>query len=143
MNALTVIRCEKFACKTSVHNALTDAVAAAVGYGAVAVIIGAVRELMTYGTVFAPADAVPISSRFSMPFVALVLLGFLAAAHKWLLIRFYPDEVRDTFSMDRVNERPTAKDPGLFGGRKKAAKSNEYENIRPRHTDDDGKGGNG
>ncbi len=135
LNALAVIRCEKFACKTTVLNSVTDAVAAGIGYGAVALAVGAIREILTYGTLFTSADSVPRLPRASLPFVALVILGFLAAGHKWLLIKLYPDEVRDTFSMNAVNERPVKKDPGLFSDKKSKPKViRDYgESIRPRH----------
>lgn len=137
VNALAVIRCEKFACKTSVLSAVTDGVAAGIGYGAVAVLVGAAREYLTYGTLFASSDSVPRFPNLSMPFAALVLLGFLAAGHKWLLIRFYPGEVRDTFSMSAAHEKPLRKDPGLFSDRKADGKKiiRDYdESIRPRHS---------
>ena len=79
VNALAVIRCEKFACKTTVLNAVTDGLAAGIGYGAVALIVGSLREYIAYGTVFSSADAVPRFPQAAMPFVALVILGFLAA----------------------------------------------------------------
>ncbi len=146
VNALTVIRCEKFACKTTAVNAVTDGVAAGIGYGVIAIAVGAAREYMAYGTLFASSDAIPRSPHFSMPFIALVILGFLAAGHKWLLIKFYPEEIRDTFSMDAAFEKPVRKDPGLFGREKKIQPRviRDYdEKIRPRHlADEDGKGGN-
>lgn len=135
INALAVIRCEKFACKTSVLNSATDGFAAGIGFGAVAVIVGAVREFMNFGTLFASADAVPRFPQTAMPFVALVILGFLAAAHKWMLIKFYPEEVRDTFSMNAAFEKPAKKDPGLFTDKAKSKPKviRDYDNIRPRH----------
>lgn len=145
VNALAVIRCEKFACKTTVINALTDGVAAGVGYGAVALTVGILREYMAYGTVFASADTPVKLPQTAMPFVALVILGFLAAGHKWLLIKFYPDEIRDTFSMNAADEKPVIKDPGLFSRKKSSPKIiRDYdENIRPRHTvENTEKGGN-
>ncbi len=146
VNALAVIRCEKFACKTSVANAVTDAVAAGVGYGVIAVAVGAIREYITYGSVFTSLDTVPRFPQAAMPFAALVILAFLAAGHKWLLIKFYPDEVRDTFSMNRAFEKPEKKDPGLFTDKqsKKPKVMRDYdEKIRPRYSNEDGgKGGN-
>lgn len=135
INALAVIRCEKFACKTSVLNSATDGFAAGIGFGAVAVIVGAVRELMNYGTLFTHTDAVPHMPQTAMPFVALIILGFLAAIHKWVLIKFYPEEVRDTFSMNAVFEKPAKKDPGLFTDKTKSKPKviRDYDNIRPRH----------
>ncbi len=146
VNALVVIRCEKFACKTGVLNAVTDGVAAGIGYGAVALTVGAVREYITYGTLFSAADALPRFPQAAMPFVALVILAFLAAGHKWLLIKFYPEEVRDTFSMNAAFEKPVKRDPGLFADKNKAKPKviRDYdEKIRPRHSkDEDEKGGN-
>ncbi len=145
VNALAVIRCEKFACKTTVLNAVTDGVAAGVGYGAVALTVGAVREYIAYGTLFTSADAVPCLPQSVLPFVALAVLGFLAAGHKWLLIKFYPDEVRDTFSMNAAYEKPVIKDPGLFSDKNNKPKViRDYdEKIRPRHgSEDNAKGGN-
>ncbi len=143
VNALAVIRCEKFACKTSAINAITDGVAAGIGYGAVALITGAVREYITYGTLFTSPETLPRFPQTAMPFVVLVILGFLAAGHKWLLIKFYPDEVRDTFSMNAVYEKPVKKDPGLFSDKKPKPKViRDYgEAIRPRHSEEETKGG--
>lgn len=145
VNALTVIRCEKFACKTTVINAAADALAAGIGYGAVALIVGILREYLTYGTLFSSAEALPRFPQATMPFLTLVILGFLAAGHKWLLIKFYPDEVRDTFSMKAATEKPVKKDPGLFSDKKKSYPKviRDYdEKIRPRHsTQEDKKGG--
>lgn len=146
VNALTVIRCEKFACKTTVLNAVTDGIAAGIGYGAVVIAVGALREYLTYGTLFAVSDAIPRFPQASLPFVATVILAFLAAGHKWLLIRFYPEEVRDTFSMNAAFEKPVKKDPGLFSHKNVKPKTiRDYdEKIRPRYSSqDEKKGGNG
>lgn len=141
INALAVIRCEKFACKTGVLNSVTDGFAAGVGFGAVALIVGAVREFLNFGELFAPADAVPRLPQTAMPFVALVILGFLAAFHKWMLIKFYPEEVIDTFSMKAVFEKPETMDSGLFTDKKKPTPKviRSYDGIRPRHTQEKGR----
>ena len=135
VNAVIVIRCEKFACKTGALNGFIDGFAASIGYAAVAVVVGTVRELISYGTIFASADMQPKFSQSTMPFVALVILGFLAATHKWIIIKFYPDEITDTFSMKAVFEKPVRKDPGLFTDRRKQKPKviREYKEIRPRH----------
>lgn len=137
VNALIVIRCEKFACKTTALNSLFDAVAAAVGYGGVALIVAGIRELINYGRIFAPADALPRFSQTAVPFAALSILGFLAAFHKWILIKAYPDEIRDTFSMRAAFEKPVAKDPGILGSKAKPKTIKEYTDIRPRHFDEE------
>lgn len=140
INALIVIRCEKFACRTGALNAVTDGLAAGIGFGAVAIIVGAVRELLNYGTIFAPPDAAVRLSKTALTFVPLLILGFLAAIHKWLLIRFYPDQVRDTFSMHAAFEKPVKKDPGLFAN-KRAPEKNDFGSLHGRHEAPQEKGG--
>ncbi len=142
VNALIVIRCESFACRADVRSSFLDGLAAGIGYGAIALIVAAVRELINYGGLFTSFDTAPRISASAMPFIALVIIGFLAAAHKWILIRFYPDETRDTFSLRKVNEKTVFLDPGLSVGKKNTAASRD---IRPRHMPDEdfsAKGGN-
>lgn len=142
VNALVVIRCEKFACKTGVLNALTDSLAAGIGYGVIALIVGAVREYITYGAIFTSSNAIPRFPTAATPFVALVIIAFLAAGHKWLLIKFYPEEIRDTFSMTSLSEKPILKDPGLFSDKKQPKVMRSFDGeIRPRHGNDGEKGG--
>lgn len=134
-NALTVIRCEKFACKTTVRNSIVDALASGIGYGAVAIVVGAVREFINYGTVFGDMEA----QRFPVvnsPFFALILLGFLSAIHRYIVIRFYPNELADTFFMNEVWEKVSLKDPGLSRKKEKSPSLSEdsLDSIRPRHS---------
>lgn len=137
-NALTVIRCEKFACKTTVRNSLFDALASGIGYGVVAVIVGTVREFFSFGTLSGDmtAERFPVASS---PFFALLILGFLAAAHRYIVIKFYPDEISDTFFMNEVWEKPSFKDPGLSKKKEKSPSLSEesVDSIRPRHTLED------
>ncbi len=137
VNGLIVIRCEKFACRTGALNSLFDGLAAGFGYGVVAVITAAVRELINYGGLFTSADTLPRISSAALPFAALVILGFLAAGQKWLVMKFYPDEIRDTFSMRKASEKPVFLDPGLSVGKKKTSSS--ARDIRPRHLNEDEK----
>lgn len=118
LNALTVIRCEKFAGRTSFFNSIIDAFAASLGYGVIALTVGTVRELLNYGTLFASENTLPRLPRTSMTFIALIILAFLAAAHKWIMIKFYDGEIRDTFSLNAVFEKPVLRDPGLASDRK-------------------------
>ncbi|MBQ8503799.1 MAG: hypothetical protein IJ491_05935 [Clostridia bacterium] len=140
VNALIVIRCEKFACRTTVRNSLVDAVACSVGFGAVSIIVGAVREFITYGTVFPEADALPKITASALPFVGLLILGILAALHKAYIIRFHPTEERDTFSLSSVEEKILLKDPGLGHKKKKSRKKasdDSFDLIRPRYSIED------
>lgn len=141
VNALIVIRCEKFASRTTVRNSLVDAVACSVGYGAVALIVGTVREFITYGTVFPSADATPKISASALPFVGLAVLGILAAVHKAYIIKFHPTEEMDTFSLLSVEEKPVFKDPGLMQKKQKPKKRTDeddnFDAIRPRYSIED------
>lgn len=134
-NALTVIRCEKFACKTTVRNSIVDALASGIGYGIVTVIVGAVREFINYGTVLneTGADRFPV---VNSPFFALIILGFLSAIHRYIVIRFYPNELADTFFMNEVWEKVSIKDPGLSRKKEKKPSFSEdsLDSIRPRHS---------
>lgn len=133
VNSLIVIRCEKFACKTSVRNSLIDAFASGFGYSTVAVIVGALREYINYGAVLHSGEA----ERFpfvNSPFAALLILGFLAAIHRFIVLHFYPKELSDTFFMNEVWEKLQLKDPGLFSERNKEHSENgSAHNIKPRH----------
>ncbi len=141
VNALIVIRCEKFACRTNLRNSLVDSVACSVGFGAVALIVGALRELMTYGTVFPAENVLPKITASAMPFTALIITGILAALHKAYIIKFHPQEETDTFSLSSAEEKPVFKDPGLGKkAQKPKRKKSDDENfdiIRPRYSIED------
>ena len=143
VNALTVIRCERFACKNKLRHCIVDAFSGAVGYGAVALIVGATRELIVYGTLLHSSNAAPVIPNGCLPFIAFMLLGFLAAAQKAVVIRFYPHEQINTFSMKSSEDKLALRDPGL--GKKKKYKltdtSDNYDIIDLRPADRDiGKG---
>ena len=135
VNALTVIRCERFACKNKLRHCIVDAFSGAVGYGAVALVTGAIRELIVYGTFFRGADAVPLIPNGALPFIAFAILGFLAAAHKAVVIKFYPKEQTNTFSMKSSDEKIVLRDPGLGNKKKHSASddSDDYDiiDLRP------------
>ncbi len=136
VNALVTVRCERFACKRKLRYSMVDAFSTAVGFGAVALIVGTLRELLTYGSLFS-VSGIPEIPNGSLPFIAFVILGFLAAAHKAFIMKFYPEEQTDTFSMKGCDERVAFKDPGL-GKKKKAAKKaadkiDDADIIKPRY----------
>lgn len=138
LSGLIVIRCEKFSCKTGVRNSLIDAFATFLGYGTVALMVGTIRELLNYGTLFGTigTERLPV---VNSPFFALLLLGFLAALHRFVVMHFYPKELYDTFFMNEVREKPLLKDPGLsFKKEKTASPDNEtHVLIKPRHSSSD------
>lgn len=142
VNAIIVIRCEKFAVKTSVRNSFLDSIASSLGFFAVAAVVGFLRELFACGSVFSlKLSPLPAFSAFALPFGGLVLLGFLAAAHKGIVMKYFPDELVDTFNFSKIFEKPALRDPGIGIGKKNNSKKEEAESdssgddlIRPRHS---------
>ena len=144
VNGIVIIRCEKFSVRTTVRNATLDAIAASVGYCAVAIIVGIVREFIAYGSIFGvKAGNLPVFSAMAMPFGGLIVLGFLAAIQKWSVKKFFPGEITDTFNLSGAFEKPVLKDPGInrHTERKKTIEHEEeireYEKIKPRYSIED------
>lgn len=141
VSALTVIRCEQFAARTTLRNSLTDAFACSIGYGIVAIIIGTVREFITYGSFMSSEEVIPKFPAATLPFVSLVLLGLLGAMHKAYIIKFHPTEETDAFSLQSAEDKILLKDPGL--GHKKPRKKRRnsddenFDAIRPRYSIED------
>ena len=141
VNAIIVVRCEKFAVKTSVRNSLFDSLASSFGFFAVAAVVGFLREFLAYGSVFSfKISTLPTFRAFALPFGGLVILGFLAAAHKAVVMKYYPDELTDTFNFSKVFEKTVLRDPGLAIGKKNGDKEDKQSSIsnddliRPRYT---------
>lgn len=85
VNALTVFRCETCAAHQSVRVSVLDALGASLGYAAVLVLLGFFRELLGSGAVLGHVfPALPNITGMLMPFGGFLLLGFMAAAVKWL-----------------------------------------------------------
>lgn len=144
VNAMVTVRCEKFAVRTGVRNSVLDAIASSLCFGAVAVVVGFLRELLAFGTIFSlKVSSLPTFSAFALPFGGLVLLGFLAAIHKAFVKRRFVNEMTDTFNFSKIYEKPTLRDPGL--GKKKSKPrpfdsddtSGDLSVIRPRHLDEE------
>lgn len=139
VSGVIVIRCEKFAVKTSGYNSLVDAIAGGVGFFAVALITGVVRELVATGKIFGLDTGIPTIPSVTMPFFGFIIIGFAAALHKWSVKTFFPDEITDTFGMSKAFDKPVFKDPGLKLEKHKAEKKAsdtdrvEDENLRPRY----------
>ena len=140
VSGVIVIRCEKFAVKTSGYNSFIDALAGGVGFSAVALLTGLLRELMGAGKVLGLDTGFPVIPSVTMPFFGFLLIGFIAALHKWSLRTFFPEELTDTFGMSKACDKPVLKDPGLKTGKMKAVKKSaeaegsEVENFRPRYS---------
>lgn len=139
VSGVIVIRCEKFAVKTSGYNSLVDALAGGAGFFVVSLVTGAVRELMATGKILGFDTGIPAVPSVTMPFFGFIIIGFIAALHKWSVKTFFPDEITDTFGMSKAFDKPVFKDPGLKLGNNRAGKKNtdtersEDEKWRPRY----------
>ena len=100
VNSLIVIRCEKFAVKNDVKHSLYDAVAASLGFIAASVVVGAVREITASGSLWGrKITSLPTFSGMALPFGGLIVLGFLAAFHKWLIQKRFRGQPTNTFNL--------------------------------------------
>ena len=114
VNSLIVIRCEKFAVKNDVRHALFDSVAASVGFIAASVIVGTIREILSNGTVWGKTiSSLPKLSGMALPFGGLVVLGFVAAFHKWLIQKRFRGQPTNTFNLRTALEDPVFHEEGF------------------------------
>ncbi len=91
-NSITAVHCEQFAVKNSVKASFCDAAAAGLGTSFVFLLTGALRELLGSGTIGGFAVDLPITFRSAAtPFGCLVLLGFMAAVLKAIIMKKYPE----------------------------------------------------
>lgn len=90
VNSMTAVHCEQFSVKNSVRLSFYDAAAAGVGASIVFVIVGAVRELLGNSAIGGMQVNLPITFKgMALPFGCLILLGFMAAALKSFVAKFY------------------------------------------------------
>lgn len=142
VNAILVVRCEKFAIRTNVINSVYDAVANSIAFLAVAFVVGFIRQVLASGSLFGLQTPFK-NPNIAMPFAGLAILGFLAAIHKWSVMKFYPKELVDTFSFKGAFEKPVFVDPGLNTKQEREHKKQfkqerrEFDRIRPRYTIED------
>lgn len=114
VNSLIVIRCEKFAVKHSVKHAFFDAVAASVGFISASAIVGAIRELLASGTLWGKEiSSLPKLSGMALPFGGLIILGFVAAFHKWLIQKHFRGNPTNTFNLRTSLEEPVFHEAGF------------------------------
>jgi len=117
VNSLVVIRCENFAVKNSPKLAFFDAVAGAIGYSVVAVIIGALREILAFGSVFGKTINMSFKlSGLALPFGGMFLLGFISAFQKWIIQKKFRGQPTNIFNLSSSLEQPVLRDDGLLSG---------------------------
>lgn len=97
INSVAAVHCEQFSVKNSVRDSFADALAVSIGYSAVFVITGAIREYLGSGTLAGRALPLPFKlSGMLMPFGGLIVLAYLAVLLKWYISRFHPEYLGET-----------------------------------------------
>lgn len=85
VNAMIVFHCETCAAHQSLHVSLMDALGASLGYAIVLLLLGFVREFLGSGSILGRSfPTLPKITGLLMPFGGFLLLGFMAAAVKWI-----------------------------------------------------------
>lgn len=96
VNSLIALHCERVAVKNNVKDSFVDALSASLSYGAVAIIVGFLRELFASGTIADISVNMPVKfPALSTPFGGLLIIGFLAAVLKAFVMKKYPDKSPD------------------------------------------------
>lgn len=114
VNSIIVIRCEAFAVNNTVRNSLFDALAASIGFTAVSVITGTVRELISYGTIFGKSVShLPVFSGMALPFGGLLVIAFLAALQKWIIQKKFRRYPTNSFNMRTAFDKPSFRNEGI------------------------------
>ncbi|MCL2106347.1 MAG: hypothetical protein FWH26_04705 [Oscillospiraceae bacterium] len=87
LNSLTAVRCERFAVLHTPAECLRDALANALGYAAVALVVGVIRETLGRGSIWGREFMSMNIRGLWMPFGGFLLVGALAALLK-VILRF-------------------------------------------------------
>lgn len=96
-NSIIALHCEKLAVKTDLRHAFFDSVATALGYAAVIIPVGALREMIGSSTIWGANIKVPMTyPAILMPFGGFLVLAFFAAALKALINKRFPEHSADT-----------------------------------------------
>ncbi len=93
VSSLIALHCERFALKTDIKETMIHACGTSVGYFAVTLITGIIREILSQASVFdIKLNISRISDGFALPFFAFVILGFMSAILKAKLGIKYENE---------------------------------------------------
>lgn len=96
-NSIIALHCEKLAVKTDLRHAFFDSVATALGYAAVIIPIGALREMIGSSTIWGANIKIPMTyPAILMPFGGFLVLAFFAAALKALINKRFPEHSAET-----------------------------------------------
>ena len=104
-NSITAVHCEQFAVKNSVRLSFFDAAAAGIGTSFVFLLTGALREILGNGTIGGIAVDLPVTFRSAAtPFGCLILLGFMAAVLKAVIMKKYPEYLEEGITFKSLSE---------------------------------------
>lgn len=96
-NSIIALHCEKLAVKTDLRHAFFDSVATALGYAAVIIPVGALREMIGSSTIWGANIKIPMTyPAILMPFGGFLVLAFFAAALKALINKRFPEHSAET-----------------------------------------------
>lgn len=94
VSSVIALHCETFAVKNNQKDTFFDSLATSIGYAAVVLLVGAVREFSGSGTLFGFDIGLPYKSEaMLMPFGGFLALGFIAAFIKGIVGKNYNDEI--------------------------------------------------
>ncbi len=97
INSVAAVHCEQFSVKNTVRDSFADALAVSIGYSAVYIITGTLREYLGNGTIAGYALPQPYKlPGMLMPFGSLIILGYLAMTLKWYISKFQPQYLEET-----------------------------------------------
>jgi Na+-translocating ferredoxin:NAD+ oxidoreductase subunit E len=92
VNCIVMGRAEAFSSKNSVLASLMDGIGMGIGFTLIITLIGASRELIGNGTLFGTAVMTAAYQPFTimvLPPGAFLLIGFLLAGHRKIMLTFY------------------------------------------------------
>lgn len=91
VSSLVSLHCERYYVKNSISDSFVHSVFSGIGYGAVVLLTGAVREILGNGTFYGfSIDHAYKLSIMLLPCGGLLTLGFLAAVLRFLRLKLYP-----------------------------------------------------
>lgn len=104
VNSLLVLRCERFAVKLSPSAAIKDGFTASLGYAAVLLLVGIIREILGSGSIagFKFYEGRTLTGLL-LPFGGFLMLGFAAAALRTFISEYWPK------FLDKKQPKPDAK----------------------------------
>lgn len=124
VNSLSLFRCEGFASKTSkLKSVFFDALASGLGYTAVLVLTGIIREAFGSSKIFGVyIDALPRAKGMLMPFAGFITIGFLGAFLNWIIKRTKIEAMSEISLAKRIkNDESIIIRPDVIPKKKKAS----------------------